>query len=81
MGLDVLQSHTQRRGNGRKRPNLIRHEILDVRRRELKFTPAKPFRIGESRVGADGHAVLTGELHRRPHHSGVARMKPAGDVR
>ena len=81
MGLDVLQSHTQRRGNGRERPNLVCHEILDVRGRELKLTPAEPFRIGKSRVGADGHAVLARELHRRPHHSGVARVKPAGNVR
>src|SRR5499433_1591134 len=78
--LHVLERGARRLHEGVERAHLIAVEILDLLGRHVHAATAEAHEIGQPGMGADGHAVLEGQLHRLPHHVRIAPVKAAGHV-
>jgi hypothetical protein len=81
VSLHVLKTNSLSRRNCGQCSNLIHDEIFDLTRCRSNVPSAEANEIGESRVSAYRHSMLSSQGNGLAHHTRVARMKTTRNAR
>jgi hypothetical protein len=79
--LDVLELRAFLGRDAGNQRDLREHEVLGLNGRDRDLTPAEILAIGESGMGANGHAVRAGHANRGTNDVGAARVESRGHAR